>query len=510
MKNMIGARIMFSTKRALACAVLALVFWLETGFGVDVRLIGEKVSFKASNTPLREVLEGFARAGVRVRMDPTIEATVNGAALEEPVESVLRNLLEPFGYVLIWDVLDGPLGKLPKLAEIQVFPVGQPEKATLLRAPFTNFEVTTAPDGRGPRFVANEILIGFRPGTRRDEFERLIREIGGSVVECVKGVGVYRIRLPDGANVPDLVEQLNRNPLIARAEPNYVMDIVAPIASGSRPQESLLVDTERETAGGRARAAVAVLDSGLLNIKALNGLLAHSFDALDPDRPLTDPVGHGTQMALIAGGVIAPRGTEVDGSTRGVPLVAVRAFDDNGHTSSFALMRAMEYAIEKGARVINLSWGSETSSEFLEAAIRKALQAGAVVVAAVGNEPTGKAMYPAAYDGVIGVSALGGDGKLWPQSNTGKFVMFAAPGEAEMPVGFRGGPGSYAGTSIASAYVARGIALYFDKFPNATAREAIEALKSAARDAGSAGRDAQYGYGIVDAATISRLIGTNR
>lgn len=505
MRNMIGVRIMSSTKRALGAAVLMLAFGLETAFGLEVRLIGEKVSFKAFNTPLREVLEGFARAGVRVRMDPTIEKVVNITALDEPVEAVLRKLLEPFGYVLIWDVLDGPLGKLPKLAEIQVFPVGQPEKATLLRAPSANFEVTTAPDGRGPRFVANEILIGFRAGTRRDEFEKLIREIAGSVVECVKSVGVYRIRLPDGANVLDLVEQLNRNPLIARAEPNYVMDIVAPMTSGDRPKDSSALDVGREAAG-RSRAAVAVLDSGLLNVNALSGLLVNSFDALDPDRPLTDPVGHGTQMALIAGGIIAPRGTEVGSPTRRVPLVAVRAFDDNGRTSSFALMRAMEYAIEQGARVVNLSWGSETSSEFLEAAIQKALKAGAVVVAAAGNEPSGKAVYPAAYEGVIGVSAVASDGKLWPQSNTGPFVMFAAPGEAEMPVGFRGGPGGYVGTSIASAYVAHGIALYFGKYPNASTSDAIEALKSAARDAGPAGRDTQYGYGVVDASTIRQLL----
>jgi thermitase len=169
-------------------------------------------------------------------------------------------------------------------------------------------------------------------------------------------------------------------------------------------------------------------------------------------------------------------------------------------------MRALQYALEQGARVINLSWGSETRSAFVEAAVSYAQSRGAVVVAAAGNEPTGRAMYPAAYDGVVAVSALNEDqATTWDQSNYGDFVSVAAPGRATFPVGHDGPPGAYAGTSIASAYVARELALYFTRHPTATAADAIRALRAAATDAGAKGRDPRYGYGALDAAARQRL-----
>jgi subtilisin family serine protease len=52
-----------------------------------------------------------------------------------------------------------------------------------------------------------------------------------------------------------------------------------------------------------------------------------------------------------------------------VPVVAIRAFDDNGNASYFGLLRSIEYAVRQGAKVINMSWGSETDSDFLRSAI---------------------------------------------------------------------------------------------------------------------------------------------
>jgi hypothetical protein len=191
----------------------------------------------------------------------------------------------------------------------------------------------------------------------------------------------------------------------------------------------------------------------------------------------------------------------------GPPLLAVRAFDEEGATSNFAIMRALQYALSKGARVVNLSWGTETDSAFLADAIAYAQGKGAVIVAAAGNEPTGRAVYPAAYDGVIAVSALNGDGSVWDQSNRGAFVTVSAPGRATLPVGHAGPPGSYAGTSIASAYVARELALYFARNPQATAADARKALQQAVTDAGAKGRDPLHGHGALDAAAARRLRG---
>jgi len=182
-------------------------------------------------------------------------------------------------------------------------------------------------------------------------------------------------------------------------------------------------------------------------------------------------------MALIAAGVIKPFGV-MDDEAYLAPLIAIRAFDENGFTSGFQLMQGIEFAIRNGARVLSLSWGADTRSEFLENALADAASKGLIVVASAGNEPTGRPVYPAAYPSVIAVGALEPDGKIWGQSNFGSFVSLYAPGFASLPVGYRGEPGSYAGTSIAAAFTANRIADYLAKHPAADIQEIFNALRT--------------------------------
>jgi hypothetical protein len=160
----------------------------------------------------------------------------------------------------------------------------------------------------------------------------------------------------------------------------------------------------------------------------------------------------------------------------GVPIIPIRAFDDNGYASEFALMQSMVFALDNGARVINMSWGSDSGSGFIDEAVAYADQQGAILVAAAGNEPTGRPIYPAACSNVVAVAALDAEGKMWPRSNYGAFVTLAAPGEAAFPVGYKGPAGQYAGTSVATAFTANALARYLALHPDATAREAVAAL----------------------------------
>jgi subtilisin family serine protease len=125
---------------------------------------------------------------------------------------------------------------------------------------------------------------------------------------------------------------------------------------------------------------------------------------------------------------------------------------------------------------MSLSWGSETRSDFLENALNRASSKGLIVVASAGNEPTGKPVYPAAYPSVMGVGAMAPDGKAWENSNYGDFVMFYAPGFATMPVGYKGDPGMYAGTSISAAFVSNLVANVLSRNPGATKEEVIQTL----------------------------------
>jgi hypothetical protein len=196
---------------------------------------------------------------------------------------------------------------------------------------------------------------------------------------------------------------------------------------------------------------------------------------LNPDESISDSLGHGTQMALIAAGVVKPSGVRSGTHTQS-PIIPIRVFDDNGFTSNFTIMSSIDFALENGARVMSLSWGSETRSDFLESALDYARSKGLIVVASAGNEPTGKPVYPAAFPSVIGVGALAPDGKSWENSNYGDFVSVYAPGFATLPVGYKGDPGAYAGTSISAAYAANVIADYLSEHPEATSQEVLDAL----------------------------------
>jgi hypothetical protein len=211
-------------------------------------------------------------------------------------------------------------------------------------------------------------------------------------------------------------------------------------------------------------------------------------------------------MALIASGAVQPAGVPAD--PNGVPILAIRAFDDAGYASNFSLMNSIDYAITKGARVLSMSWGTETDSAFLQRAVADAQRRGMVVVAAAGNEPHGRPVYPAAYPGVIGVSAMNTDGSLWEKSNYGKAVYAAAPGRATFPVGHEGPPGSYAGTSIGAPYVAREISKYLAAKPDATVNDVVRDFRNALTDSGDKGKDPKYGYGAFDAAAMKQFQNT--
>jgi hypothetical protein len=464
-----------------------------------VLIEGDRLTLEARDAPLAQVLRFFTHAGVKVSLDPSIELAVSGSYRNEDMEAVLQEILDPVSYVLTWEVLRSPLGDLPRLAEIQIFRAGHKERTKPLEQEDPNLRVTRGNDPSGPLFVEDEILIAVRKGTTMAEFRLLLSQVGGTVVGCIPELGIYRVRLAPGTNVAALVEQLRGKPIVSRVERNYAAQLPLPVGG---PDTGGATGRLRPPPVRPGTQAVAILDSGLLSTAGLDDHVVATYDALSPERALTDRDGHGTQMALVASGAVTPSGAPGDGA--GVPIVAIRAFDDNGVTSNYAMMRSIAFAIEKGAGVLSLSWGAVADSSFMETAIDYALSKGLVVVAAAGNEPTGKPVYPSAYPGVVAVTATNPDGSLWSQSNYGPNTTVAAPGRASFPIGHKGPPGAYVGTSIATAYVAREIALYLGRNDGASGPDAVAALRKAVTDAGASGRDPYFGYGALDAAALDR------
>jgi len=439
-----------------------------------VRMAADTLTVHADKTPLSEILARFQETGVRVAMDDRINPVITVDFDGREVGDGVKRLLADCDYALSWQTLEGPAGKIRRLSEILVYKPGDRRVLKALpAAPVAAVQTTVRTNA--VVCLKNEILIRLKPGTTKDQFRALLIDAGATVMDGIPALGIYRLRLSPDASLAGVLNSLAGNPLTDRAEPNQVYRSITPVRGDGAGGT-----TAARTVTAAAGPGVAVLDSGYTPTAALEKTVRASLDAVTPAQAISDPVGHGTQMALIAGGAVAPLGTDGSGGAADIPVIPVRTMDDQGISSAFTLMQGMVFALDNGARVINMSWGSETDSGFMNAAIAYATQRGAVLVAAAGNEPTGRPWYPAALPGVVAVAALDPAGALWDQSNYGAFVTLAAPGFAGMPVGYKGPPGLYGGTSIAAAYTARAIAQYFAAHPQADAAAAIAALAKAA------------------------------
>jgi hypothetical protein len=484
----------------IACRLLYPAAGAVETANPEVRIVADKLSIHARNVPLREILQQFQDAGVRVRMDTRINPTITTHFDNKDMYQALAGLFSDCDYGLVWSRIDGPAGPMKRISQIDVFKSGDRSRIQPLPGGDGRLKRQQEPiQDRPVMVVKDEVLIRLRPGTSLAAFQALLARIGGTAVSSIPALGIYRIHLTPGSDLAQVLKQLAASPEVEAAEPNLIYKTPDPNRGAGGTA------APRKTALGRPgqSAAVAVLDTGLMGGVGLGDAVVATLDAFDPERPITDSLGHGTQMALIASGAVTPMG--MGEAADAVPVVSIKAFDDNGYASSFEMMRSMLFSLDQNARVISLSWGSETDSRFVSDAVTYATSHGAVVVAAAGNEPTGRPYYPAALANVIAVSALTPTGETWPNSNYGDFVTLAAPAYANLPVGYKGPAGSYAGTSIATAYTANALGRYFALHPDATAAQAVAALTRALTPV-TGTRDTRYGKGKLDQAALAAFL----
>ncbi len=426
----------------------------------------ETLSVSAENVPLQTILQDLTAKGIQVRIDPAINPLVSVNFNKRPIEQGLEALIKPASYSLLWEA--GPHdadNRVIRLAEIQVFQTGRKDQMKILQP--ARVEVITK-NKDGIYYVRDEILLYLPTGTDLSELRKLMRAYKATLLESSSLPGLVKILLPENSDVFAIARELNSKLNLVISQPNYAYPIQAPVryvleTPGADIRPGYYAPTENS-------AAIAILDSGLADNTDLNKFVLSSLDVMHPGTPLSDTLGHGTQMAFIASGVVRPFGSEAENDSY-MPIIPIRAFDDNGYTTDFKIMDAINFALENNARVMSLSWGSETKSDIMEKGFAYARAKGLIIVASAGNEPTGKPVYPAAYPSVIGVGALTPHGKTWENSNYGNFVALYAPGFANLPVGHKGDPGLYAGTSISAAYVANTIADYLSENPAATLPE---------------------------------------
>jgi thermitase len=246
---------------------------------------------------------------------------------------------------------------------------------------------------------------------------------------------------------------------------------------------------------------VAVVDTGadLTHPDLIDGLI-DGWDYIENDEIPADGNGHGTHVAGIVGAT-TDNARGVAGMGWGAKIMPVRVLDDQGEGDTLQVALGIRYAVEHGAKVINLSLGGYSGSQTLADTVAYAQAQGAVIVAAAGNHNTSAQFFPAAYEGVIGVSATNLSDEKASFSNYGTYIDVAAPGD-NLYSTLRS-PGTYgymSGTSMAAPMVSGLVALLLTRYPVASPAQIVAALENGADDLGSEGWDPLYGWGRINAA----------
>ena len=242
--------------------------------------------------------------------------------------------------------------------------------------------------------------------------------------------------------------------------------------------------TVRASEGRATGARLGLIDTG---VDATHPALAGSRII---QRGFAGPARTGAHGLAVASLMIGRSGP-FSGGAPGATLLAADIYGGQAAGgSSTALAQALAWMVEQRAAVVNVSLVGPRNA-LVERAVARARARGVIIVAAVGNDgPAAPALYPAAYDSVIGVTAVNGRNRVLPEAGRSAQVDFAAPGADMAAAAQGGGWTSVRGTSFAAPIVA-----------GLLARRGVAALEREAIDLGARGPDPVYGAGLVGVAS---------
>ena len=319
--------------------------------------------------------------------------------------------------------------------------------------------------------------------------------------------------IPDNRTVATVVSVLAADARVRLAQANfsYRRQQAQPgKTSAGAPQYALAkisVTPAHEMALGRG-VRIAVIDSGIdASHPDLGDAVQSTFDATHRSADTSD--GHGTAIA----GIIAARGN-VLGVAPMAKILAVRAFAPLAKqqpiaSSSVILLRAIEWSVVNGAQVLNMSFAGPRDPA-VQAMIEAAQQRNAIIVAAAGNGgSTAPPAYPAAYPGVVAVTAIDARDERYTHANRGTYIAVSAPGVDILAPADGGKHAFLSGTSFAAAHVSGIVALLLERNRGLQSQDALTALSQNAVDLGRPGRDEDFGFGRADAFAALQAIPAN-
>ena len=256
-----------------------------------------------------------------------------------------------------------------------------------------------------------------------------------------------------------------------------------------------------ETTTGDPSVVIATVDTGANVIPDLQDAFVPGYDFVENDfEPQDTHAGaHGSRVAS----VIAARGNNqlgMAGVCWGCRVMPIRV-SANGSASPARIAAGITYAVDRGARIINVSLSHAGAPDAAEAAaVKYAIDRDVVVVASAGNAGTETPQYPGAYPGVLAVGASDDLDELYFWSSRGPWVSLTAPG-CQMVEDVTTPPGTICGTSFTPAVVAGVAGLLLSRNPGLTGSQIVAALRVTARPV------VGVAYGRVDPVAAFRWLG---
>lgn len=437
--------------------------------------------------------------------------------------------------------------------------------------PLANFEMSFRPPER--RVARDHVVVRFAPEMPEWQRRQIVAAAGGADYRRARRDRFARVDVAPGDSVAGLLSRLHGVPGVVSAEPDPLCwapalrvravpaRAAAAAADFTDPLFSLQWTLQRirlvEAAGlnstGGDGVIVAVIDTGvasgggsafpgrrgldLADARFLPGLdLVNGGPPFDEGSGTNDPAsprfGHGTFVASqIAAGV--DNGISGAGVAPRVTILPIRVLGLDGSGTFSDVAEGIDFAVAQGAKVINMSLGGSEGADFLQAAVRRAVAAGVVVVAASGNEaddpdPPSDVAFPARYPEVIAVGASGFDDRRADYSNPGpNLEMMApagndagadvgnglpdgavAPSFVHFPVSGNTVYGTFSGngTSFSAPQVAGGVALLVALGID-DPKVIRDLLRITDRDLAAIGFDNDTGHGLLDLLEAHRGLG---
>jgi len=367
--------------------------------------------------------------------------------------------------------------------------------------------------------VPNQVVVKLAPGVKLAQINKTYRTT--TIAEMVPGSPIYLLATRKGTNIDRLIHRMSRDRRIIYAEPNFFLEqpeIDRRSAwgwGGLDPAPYIdqyareLINLDGAHALGRgAGAIVAIVDTGVqLDHPALAGSLTSArLDSVegdgvpsdagnglddDGDGEIDEGTGHGTHVAGIVR-LVAPD----------AQIMPLRALDSDGRGSTYAVASSIQFALAHNADVINLSLGvGKVESDVLTEATRAAAEAGALVVAAAGNQNSDVPQYPADDECVVAVSSVGPMAVRAPFANFGSWIDLVAPGVSIYSTFPTNGYAWWSGSSMAAPFVSGLAGLLYGNDPTLSPIDVSDLIGTSARSTDEANPDYQgnLGYGLIDA-----------